>query len=179
MRSSLLSPWVDNHSYCSCTGPLNIPETDNRGMERGSSTCSFVALLQDCPLRHWERHMKSFVSVFFTARKRSLGRGNIFSSMCQEFCSQGEEVCLSACWDTPPPPEQTPHQSRHPPGADTPPCTVHAGRYGQQVDGMHPTGMQSCLLKLSRLKGEFLKLRIHKPKEGVRALCSEVQVKQV
>ena len=32
-----------------------------------------------------------------------------------------------------------------PPGkAD--PRTVHAGRYGQQVGGMHPTGMQSCLL---------------------------------
>ena len=50
-----------------------------------------------------------------------------------------------------PPPtlwEQTP-QSRHPRGADTPlgqtpPCTVHAGRYGQQAGGMHPTGMQSC-----------------------------------
>ena len=28
-------------------------------------------------------------------------------------------------------------------GAD-PPCAVHAGRYGQQAGGMHPTGMQSC-----------------------------------
>ena len=39
--------------------------------------------------------------------------------------------------DTPPaadiPSEQTP-----PPGA------VHAGRYGQQANGTHPTGMQSC-----------------------------------
>ena len=25
-----------------------------------------------------------------------------------------------------------------------PPCAVHAGRYGQQAGGMHPTGMQSC-----------------------------------
>ena len=25
-----------------------------------------------------------------------------------------------------------------------PPDAEHAGRYGQQVDGMHPTGMQSC-----------------------------------
>ena len=29
--------------------------------------------------------------------------------------------------------------SRHPSGA------VHAGRYGQQADGTHPTGMQSCI----------------------------------
>ena len=63
-----------------------------------------------------------------------LGQGNIFTSVCQEFCPQGGEgVCLSACWDTPPweqtlPPEQTSPppsrhslpQSRHPPGADTP-----------------------------------------------------------
>ena len=40
-------------------------------------------------------------------------------------------------------PEQTP-----PPGADTPqsrhpPCTVHTGRYGQQVGGTHPTGMHT------------------------------------
>ena len=68
-------------------------------------------------------------------------------------------VCLSACWDsrppplgadtslepdTPPgadtPPEQTPPGTRHFPGADTPPCTVHAGR----ASGTHPTGMNTC-----------------------------------
>ena len=31
----------------------------------------------------------------------------------------------------------------YPPGA-APPTTVHAGRYGQQAGGTHPTGMQSC-----------------------------------
>ena len=66
----------------------------------------------------------------------------------------------------PPPPQQgdpltrqTPKQgdsplARRPPWqgdpptgkADPPtPCAVHAGRYGQQAGGMHPTGMQSCL----------------------------------
>ena len=34
-------------------------------------------------------------SVFITARKRSLGQGNIFRSVCQEFCSQGW-VCVVA-----------------------------------------------------------------------------------
>ena len=34
----------------------------------------------------------------------------------------------------------TPRDQVHPLGA------VHAGRYGQQAGGMHPTGMQSCLL---------------------------------
>ena len=37
-----------------------------------------------------------------------------------------------------PPKSRQPPRNRHlPPGA------VHAGRYGQQTDGMHPTGMQS------------------------------------
>ena len=59
-----------------------------------------------------------------------LGQGNIFRSVCQEFCSQGG-VCTIACWDTPPPgPEadppqeqrQTPPDQRQtpPPGADPP-----------------------------------------------------------
>ena len=30
---------------------------------------------------------------FFTARKRSLGQGNIFSSVCQEFCTWGGGSC--------------------------------------------------------------------------------------
>ena len=29
-------------------------------------------------------------------------------------------------------------------GAHTNPGTVHAGRYGQQMGGMHPTGMHTC-----------------------------------
>ena len=39
-------------------------------------------------------------------------------------CQWGGLICLSACWDNPsrsrPPQEQTPHQSRHTPGGDTP-----------------------------------------------------------
>ena len=31
-----------------------------------------------------------------------------------------------------------------PPGPGTHPCAMHAGRYGQQAGGMHPTGMHSC-----------------------------------
>ena len=51
----------------------------------------------------------------------------------------------------------TPPRTRYPPGPGTPlgpgtpprtryttPGAVHAGRYGQQVGGMHPTGMHSC-----------------------------------
>ena len=42
------------------------------------------------------------------------------------------------------------HAGIPPPRADTPPCAVHAGRYGQQASGMHPTGMQSCILDVFR-----------------------------
>ena len=78
--------------------------------------------------------------MIFTARKRSLQRLCFYT--CLSFCSQGG---LPHCMlryhtpgadtpqeadppvaDTPPPPEQTPPT----PGADTPPCAVHAWRYG-------------------------------------------------
>ena len=57
--------------------------------------------------------------------QRSCGQGNIFTPVGHSFCSQGgegEEVCLSACWDTTPP-DQTPPQTRQtssPDQADTP-----------------------------------------------------------
>ena len=88
-----------------------------------------------------------------TTRKRSLGQGNIFSSVYQEFCLQGSlPQCMLGCQ----PPWQgdtslarrPPWQGRPPtPWQGDPPCPVHAGIYGQQAGGMHPTGMQSCLLK--------------------------------
>ena len=68
-----------------------------------------------------------------------LGQGNIFRSVCQEFCSQGgstQTLPLPGAGTPPPPP-----RSRHSPGA------VHAGRYGQEAGGTHPTGMHSCLPK--------------------------------
>ena len=70
---------------------------------------------------YWFSQKLKIISIF-TARKRSLGQGNIFSSVCQEFCSQGEGV-----------PGQVPTPGRYtPPGAGTPPPgQVHPllGRY--------------------------------------------------
>ena len=84
-------------------------------------------------------------SCFITARKRSLGQGNIFSSVCQEFCPRGGLPQCMLGYHLPgpdsPPPNQTP-QTRHPP------CAVHAERYGQRAGGMHPTGMQSSCLNV-------------------------------
>ena len=48
-------------------------------------------------------------------------------------------------WEQTPPGANTPHQEQTPPTRSKhPPRAVHAGRYGQQAGGMHPTGMQSC-----------------------------------
>ena len=47
-----------------------------------------------------------------------LGQGNIFSSVCQKFCSQGGYLPI-ACWDTTPE-RDTPWQERHPPAKETP-----------------------------------------------------------
>ena len=72
------------------------------------------------------RHVRDFIHVFTASNywiyiiligsillppATKLGQGNIFRSVCQEFCSRGGGVCLIACWETTPPG----------PEADTPP----------------------------------------------------------
>ena len=67
----------------------------------------------------------------------------------------GGGVCLSACWDTHPPP-----------GPDPPsPGGVHAVRYGQQAGGTHPTGMHSCivLIWVIGICVSFNRLQLEKP----------------
>ena len=106
-------------------------------------------------------HSHKATSTIITARKRSLGQGNIFSSVCQEFCSQGEYLGRYT------PGRYTPRQV-HPPGQVHPPRQVHPlGRYTPWAGTpprtgtpprssacweiwatsrwyMHPTGMHSC-----------------------------------
>ena len=121
-------------------------------------------------------HMKFICnpSILLPAATK-LGQGNIFTSVCQEFCPRGG-VCLSACWDTPPwtrhPPDQAPPQTRHPtppdqapprdqarpsprtrhppdqadpPGVAAPPLGKQTAACGQRAAGTHPTGIHSCL----------------------------------
>ena len=55
-----------------------------------------------------------------------LGQGYVFTGVCDSV--HRGDVCLSACWDTHTPWEQTaPPGSRHPPGADTPPRQTPPG----------------------------------------------------
>ena len=111
------------------------------------------------PDPQWTLMVCSVTAVSVTAlqvitdRKRSLGQGNIFKGVCQEFCSRG--VSTSAPGNRHPPGADTPLGADTPTGADTqlgadtpqeqtPSRTEHAGRYGQCAGGTHPTGMQSC-----------------------------------
>ena len=108
-------------------------------------------------------------SNIFTARKRSLGQGNVFTHVCQSFCSRrGASAPLHAGihpqgrhpwadtpsrhpWaDTPwadPPPGRHTYLGRHPPGKHPTPSDTTG--YGQQAGGMHPTGMHICIQKCS------------------------------
>ena len=81
----------------------------------------------------------NIVQILPSATK--MRQGNVFTPVCQSFCSQGEGVCLSACWDTPPwagtlpwvgtAPRQVHTLASTPlPPAGTPPGQVHPpGRY--------------------------------------------------
>ena len=76
-----------------------------------------------------------------------LGQGYVFTRVCDSV--HMGRWCLPQCmlgytpWEqTPPPQKQTPPKSRPP--RSRPPRAVHAGRYGQQAGGMHPTGMHTC-----------------------------------
>ena len=97
--------------------------------------CCFVTIVDNCHV--FFGLIFSLKLPIVTARKRSLGQGNIFSSVCQEFCSQGGlPQCMLEYHHTPPPeadplgadtpradtpPEQTtPQEQTPPPGADTP-----------------------------------------------------------
>ena len=68
--------------------------------QKGCKVCIFVQLLMKI---NWESQPSA----------TKLRQGNIFTSVCQEFCPQGG-VCLSACWDTLPWAD-TPHGQNPPP----------------------------------------------------------------
>ena len=58
-----------------------------------------------------------------------------------------------------------------PPWVSTPPRAVHAGRYGQQAGGTHPTGMHSCNVEISYINF-YLDTNISKSSGDVRDLLS-------
>ena len=91
--------------------------------------------------------------MFITAHKRSLRRLCFYK--CLSVHRRGDlPQCMLGYNPNPGTRGRTPlpgTRGRHPPGirgrrpgSRHPPCTVHAGRYGQQAGGTHPTGMHTC-----------------------------------
>ena len=76
-----------------------------------------------------------------TARKRSLGQGNVFTPVCDSVHGEVSTPLHAA----PPPPGQTP-LGRHPPWADTPSPSDTTG-YGQHT---HSNEMYTCLTSFCR-----------------------------
>ena len=105
----------------------------------------------------------------FTTVRNVLRKGNVFTSVCQEFCLGGVYPSMpltampctgadtplaplpSACWDTHTHPGQTPPGERHRPGRADPPPGRQPLFWADPppptttaADGTHPTGMHSC-----------------------------------
>ena len=108
--------------------------------------CS-ILLVQTLPSR---QYWGSVVPRIFTARKRSLGQGNIFTSVCHSV-HRGGGVCAT---HAPSPQACTPKAHMPPPGTHVPPAhtprrhvcpRADSTRCGQWAGGTHPTGMHSCL----------------------------------
>ena len=80
-------------------------------------------------------------SLIFTACKRSLGQGNIFTPVCQLFCSQG-----GVPGQVPPRTRYTPWDQVHPPGPDTPPRTRYTPLGPGTSHGTRYTPREQCML---------------------------------
>ena len=79
MSKCILSP-----SMCQLTRRIGMP--DKLAMAGSSSSGKICYAIYRVNHGHLLTRCKE---LFITTRKRSLGQGNIFTSVCQEFCSQG------------------------------------------------------------------------------------------
>ena len=106
-----------------------------------------------------------FFVIIITARKQSLGQGNIFSSVCQEFCSRGGRTTWAGTHPGRCTPQVGthlgqvhPHGQVHPPlgryiplgrytpGTGTPPGQVHPlGQVHPSWAGTSPGRYNSCV----------------------------------
>ena len=76
--------------------------------------------------------------MIFLPPATKLVQGYIFTGVCDSVQGTLLQCMLGyhSPWQGRPPPSKTDSL-----GKADPPCAVHAGRYGQQAGGMHPTGM--------------------------------------
>ena len=79
-------------------------------------------------------------NLFITARNEVGARLCFYVCVCDSV-HRGRFASVHAGMPPPPSKETLSWQGRSPWQGD-PLCAIHAGRYGQQAGGMHPTGMQ-------------------------------------
>ena len=101
----------------------------------------FLVLVHTISLNYLKHNLQFFV---ITARKRSLGQGNMFTPVCHSVHRGGvhDQVPPGTRY-TPPCDQVHPLPDQVHPAWDQvhPPGPV---RYGLRAGGTHPTGMQSC-----------------------------------
>ena len=98
----------------------------------------------------WTRYYILNCTTFYGPQTKSR-KGNVFTSVCQEFCPRGKVYTPWA--DTPQadtPPGQTPPRQTPPPQADTPHRQTPPRQMATAADGTHPTGMHSCCLWIGK-----------------------------
>ena len=78
--------------------------------------------------------------MYFYRPQTKLRKGNVFTPVCQSFCSRGVAASVHAWILGRHPPGQTHTPGQTPPRADTPP-----NQTASAADGTHPTGMLSCV----------------------------------
>ena len=82
-------------------------------------------------------------NAIFTVRKRSLGQGNVFTSICHSVHEGGGSASGGEGWADPPPPSDT-------------------TGYGQRAGGTHPIGMHSCNLNMILVEGRREKMTYYR-----------------
>ena len=87
----------------------------------------------------------SYWNAFLLPAATKLGQGNIFTSICLSTGGR-RGVCLSACWDIPPPPSRhSLPRSRHPPPGADPPREVDSSI--RSTSGLHASYWNAFLFK--------------------------------
>ena len=81
------------------------------GFQKSLAHTDFNMFVDEWTRANESPDLVDWILVLFLLATTKLGQGNIFTSVCQEFCTHGGSASVHAGMHPP---------SRHPPGADTP-----------------------------------------------------------
>ena len=121
--------------------------------------------------------------LIFTVRKRNLGQGNVFTGVCQSFCSQGEGVLVGGGGlpDRNPPGQWS--LDRDPTGQKPPrqrlPCMVKSGRYASYWNAILFTKIFNAISSMENRLGPCNKEPHETPEKWDDVLLSWKEKKNV